>query len=155
MMCECNYDGPNPTFFTDDVVEARKPHLCCECHKTIKPGEYYMLSKGMWEGEFRTYKQCGVCLAIKDMVGCCVFGDLAEEIGETDWKDLVDHVGYDMAVFIQFHIFNDPNIPCQHCSDGELPDGSECQMCAGTGEWYYKMPHEPDQFFAIVKGGCQ
>lgn len=46
---------------------ARKIHRCCECGKTIQIGETYEYVKGMWEGDWNTYKTCLDCKSIRDV----------------------------------------------------------------------------------------
>lgn len=41
--------------------KANKEHKCSECGGIIKSGESYELHKGIWDGEWLTYKRCSDC----------------------------------------------------------------------------------------------
>ena len=43
---------------------ARKPHKCCECHNTIKQGDKYAFTSGVWDGEPASFKTCQNCWEI-------------------------------------------------------------------------------------------
>lgn len=61
----CGY-GEDPTVFWLGNPVARKEHKCCECLSVISPGERYELAKGVWGGEFDTFKTCSICKAVRD-----------------------------------------------------------------------------------------
>ena len=45
---------------------ANKQHICCECGSKIQPGESYELIKGVWGGEFQTFKTCSFCGSVRN-----------------------------------------------------------------------------------------
>ena len=65
MSCVCDYDTP-------DVVSgpvtrtARKDHQCCECRRPISAGEPYQEITNLQDGEWRTYRTCRQCAAVRD-----------------------------------------------------------------------------------------
>lgn len=61
-MCE-------PDAFKTEQRKARVSHKCCECGKTIEPGELYQYSSGIWDSEPCRYKQCSNCYALFDAAG--------------------------------------------------------------------------------------
>jgi hypothetical protein len=72
--CDCIYIDTDynscPECFHSSMPKARKQHKCCECNRTIEPGERYSNESGKWEGEFRIYKTCPDCLSIRDKMFC-------------------------------------------------------------------------------------
>ena len=84
-MCYCDInDGPSVSWESHPI--ARKIHTCCECGSRIDPGEKYWLFKGVWEGEFLTFKTCEICEnirseAISDGIECIAFECLYETVG--------------------------------------------------------------------------
>lgn len=40
---------------------ARKEHRCCACGESIKPGDRYHVTSGMWDRRFESHKQCARC----------------------------------------------------------------------------------------------
>ena len=58
-MCEL------PSVYSDQMVKAAKPHRCCECNRTITPGEMYQRYKGCWDGKWAMYKTCVDCLDLR------------------------------------------------------------------------------------------
>ena len=47
--------------------KARKRHKCCECRKTIQPGEKYQLIEGLWDGDcWDRFKTCAECAEMRD-----------------------------------------------------------------------------------------
>ena len=50
-----------PELFIEHARVARKPHKCCECRRAIDPGELYLVSKGVWSGEWSEYHTCKEC----------------------------------------------------------------------------------------------
>jgi len=47
----------HPEFYEEKRCIARKPHVCCETGRTIRPGEIYWRCTGVWEGDFSQFKQ--------------------------------------------------------------------------------------------------
>lgn len=83
-MC-VDYDG-GCEFIQEKMVKARKEHRCCECHRTIQPGESYEKTVGNWEGAFSVFKTCAHCVAarewIMDTCGGFMYCGLDEELKE-------------------------------------------------------------------------
>lgn len=95
--CSCGYDGEAPELFTQKTIKARAPHFCYECGEVINPGDYYEQVKGKWDGNFETYRTCGFCLKIRDMV-CCdgyTFGELWPTVNEC-WEGAKEWIGIRM-----------------------------------------------------------
>lgn len=67
MDCHCDYDPPS-IYSQTPVKAARKEHRCSECRRTIKAGEPYEFTFGIWEGHAETYKTCQHCLALREWV---------------------------------------------------------------------------------------
>lgn len=42
---------------------ARKQHTCCACGDTIRAGDRYHYTSGVWSGEADSYKHCARCWA--------------------------------------------------------------------------------------------
>lgn len=71
-MCDELDDGPVPSVYAVTSPRARKPYQCYECCKTIDTGARYRRVFGVWYGEPGTYRQCGRCaklLELLDAVG--------------------------------------------------------------------------------------
>ncbi len=56
-----------PGCFNSITRTARKDHKCCECWRTIKAGEKYQYSSGVWDGEPDSFKQCLNCHDIMNL----------------------------------------------------------------------------------------
>ena len=83
--CSCSMDE-RPSVYWDKWRTARKQHICCECGSDIDPGEQYYQVKGVWDGEFQTFKTCLLCQGIRNEAftageECICFGDLWEAVG--------------------------------------------------------------------------
>lgn len=63
-----NIDGDGPDFCADRVQRARKPHRCCACKETIRPGDEFRLIAGKWDGNFHQFRQCSRCAAMYDAI---------------------------------------------------------------------------------------
>ena len=64
----------------------QKQHICCECGSVIDPGEKYQRIKGVWDGDFATFKTCEICKNIRfeaesEIEECIAFECLYETIG--------------------------------------------------------------------------
>lgn len=72
MSCCCfsGSDADGPEFSVENHPKAAKSHKCCECTREIKPGEEYHNVKGVWDGEFRTYKTCLGCYLMRLDMSC-------------------------------------------------------------------------------------
>ena len=67
LSCEVDYDGDPNEFYSESLVRARKAHKCCECGRSIAPGETYERVSGKWGGAIDTYKTCPHCLEVRGM----------------------------------------------------------------------------------------
>ena len=54
-------DALPPTAFSETTRKARKAHKCCDCDTTIQPGDQYVISSGIWDGEPDSYKHYMNC----------------------------------------------------------------------------------------------
>ena len=78
-----DYEEPAACVVTTPT--ARKPHRCCECRGTIRAGEKYELTKGVWDHQGQTFKTCADCAALRKVVHRgygedWYYGGLAENI---------------------------------------------------------------------------
>ncbi len=61
----CEY----PSFFNEDIVTARKPHVCDECHRAaIRVGDSYQRIVGKWDGMISTIRTCAKCQRVRGLV---------------------------------------------------------------------------------------
>lgn len=91
-MCDCEPAQVQNT----SLRKARKAHKCCECARTITPGQQYEYISGVWDGRGADFKTCLECVAIraKCRAGATAwycepcFGGLADEAREQGlWYD--------------------------------------------------------------------
>lgn len=81
--CEIDLEGEGPSLFTETKPVAKKEHTCCECGRTIMPGEKYTNESGMWFGKFQIYKTCSDCMSVRDEFFCSfIYGEIWERIAE-------------------------------------------------------------------------
>jgi hypothetical protein len=59
-------DSERADVFEISYPKAIKNHVCCECKRIIKIGEKYQLCKGLWVGEWETFKICLSCVELRD-----------------------------------------------------------------------------------------
>lgn len=88
-MCDCYWDNP-PKFYNCRTVKGRKEHKCDECLRAIEKGELHEYAKGLWEGEFSTFRTCMTC---RDMVKeislqCYCHGQLMDEVDVRDYPEV-------------------------------------------------------------------
>ena len=50
-----------PSIYTETHPTAVKTHMCCECYQEIPKGAQYQHVRGLWDGDWRTYKTCDQC----------------------------------------------------------------------------------------------
>lgn len=62
--CECEM----PSVMHCERREAMSEHHCCECDRTIRRGETYEHTWGVWDGSTGTYDTCSHCLALREYV---------------------------------------------------------------------------------------
>lgn len=89
-MCECSIDYDGPDFLREKHVKARKPHQCSDCRGAIQPGEVYLHTTGMWDGDISTFKTCKGCQGLRRLFRCAPYG--AGELKRAVWDEL-DEVG--------------------------------------------------------------
>lgn len=84
MSCCSVFDGDRPSVCHESIRRARREWRCCECGEPIVPGARYQEDRGVWEGEWRVFRTCLACAAMR--ADLCsrgwVYGDLREAIGE-------------------------------------------------------------------------
>lgn len=68
LMCGCDGDG-YAEVFQERYRTARKPHVCSECEKKIKPGEEYHYLFTVFEGLASSKKTCMACDGIIESLG--------------------------------------------------------------------------------------
>lgn len=61
-MCSCEM----PTVFDAEARKARKPQRCCECRRTIEPGEIYEYAHGVWDHRGGSYHTCAQCYEVRE-----------------------------------------------------------------------------------------
>ncbi len=97
MSFSCSCDTSGWDFFDCRRIVARKPHVCCECLKTISPGEEYEYAAGKFDGDMVAYHLCEECADLSASYGalgfCWESGELwfshCEELREAHTPD--DH----------------------------------------------------------------
>lgn len=67
MNCYCQ-EGDEAAVSVEAWRTAKKPHRCCECGETIKPGERYQQVRGLWDGAWITFKTCAECVDTRQQV---------------------------------------------------------------------------------------
>ena len=63
--------------YTVTTPTARKERLCSGCYATIKPGDQYTLTSGLFEYEWTRWKDCGRCIPVD---GCYGWWAAPEEV---------------------------------------------------------------------------
>jgi len=81
--CECPGDVETPQFMVDSHPAARKEHRCCECGKTINPGDRYERVTGMWDGIFQTFATCEFCAKVRRDLSAAGFCVTMEQLWES------------------------------------------------------------------------
>lgn len=76
MDCSCVFieEYTESEFSDSKITKARKTHKCVECGETIKKGDRYEYTSGLWDGDFSVYKTCMNCLSIRDSFFCKGWG---------------------------------------------------------------------------------
>lgn len=85
-VCDCQLENP-PTFYEVRVVKGRKQYRCSECLSTIEKGERHEYAKGLWEGQFSTFRTCQTCCNMRDEIKltCYYHGQMMDELDERDY----------------------------------------------------------------------
>jgi len=65
-------DAIAPSCLSETWPKARKAHKCCECGRTIQPGEKYMCISGIWDGRPSRFKTCTECANLGARFRCHV-----------------------------------------------------------------------------------
>jgi hypothetical protein len=77
----CDAGEYRPAVFVATDRKARKIHRCHECYRDILPGETYREERGLWDGEWSTWKTCADCLSVRDvMFSQYQYGELWEDV---------------------------------------------------------------------------
>jgi hypothetical protein len=87
--CDCSADidcGEQCDFSCVEERVARKPHECCECHETIRPGTRYRINTCCYDGKIERCKTCLPCARIRKWYcpGGWYPGELAEQLIECE-----------------------------------------------------------------------
>lgn len=92
-----------PKAFNTLTRKARKDHKCCECQTTIKKGDSYQYSSGVWDGP-DSFKQCLRCFKLSQLVinendggDCLAFHELQ------DWFLNQECQGFNLDHIISFY----------------------------------------------------
>jgi hypothetical protein len=64
---DCGHDNE---FYAESWRVARREHRCCECRRTIRPGERYQRASGKSDGDFWMAKTCAQCAEIRKAFVC-------------------------------------------------------------------------------------
>lgn len=97
-------DGEMPEFCHDSTPRAKKEYKCCECGRTISIGEKYGKARGVWNGEFQTFKTCEHCLIARDWIqdecGSFIYGMLAEDLREHKQNSYADEADLKLRRYV-------------------------------------------------------
>lgn len=89
--CSCD-EAERFDILSQKTVRARKQHRCCECHRTIEPGEHYENIRGVCCGEMVIMKTCPFCVRVRDdlvsMHYCVVYEGLWELVGQIEREEV-------------------------------------------------------------------
>lgn len=87
-MCDEYLDEDGPDAFQSRVRRAAKEHSCIACKETIRRGDLYRYSSGIFEGQPFSYRHCLRCWAMLDAIQDKngESGDIYLDCGEI-WKD--------------------------------------------------------------------
>ena len=80
-----SYDSDDNEFYSESIRRARKSYQCCECRRTIVPGQPYQYVSAKSDGAVWSKRTCPECAEIR-RVFCCegwVFGDLWKTVEES------------------------------------------------------------------------
>ena len=61
-------DYDTPAAYSETTPVARKSYRCCECGGVIPKGTRHIRFSGVWDGEWKNYRTCQSCAAIRDYV---------------------------------------------------------------------------------------
>jgi hypothetical protein len=57
---------PSPGSEERRRVKARKGYVCDDCRVAIIPRQMYFSVRGVWDGEWRTYRMCEACMSLRN-----------------------------------------------------------------------------------------
>ena len=90
-VCLYGADDIDNDFYSDSVLTARKPHVCCECEREISRGIRYQRAVGKSDGQMWTYKTCLLCVEVRRVFYCgggYFFGMLWDDMQEQAFPQL-------------------------------------------------------------------
>jgi len=59
----------SPKKYKEQIVVAKKKHVCSECYGTIEKGEKYEYVTGVWENwHWKRYKTCSDCQELREKI---------------------------------------------------------------------------------------
>lgn len=87
-VCLSGYDGDSATPYLEQWRTARKQNKCCECKRSILPGQRYQFVSGRWDGDWLSYRTCEDCYHIRMAFACD-----GTWVFETLWEDLRESFG--------------------------------------------------------------
>lgn len=73
-------DGEGWEFYSERFSEARKPHTCNECTRTIHTGEVYRAAVGKSDGWMMSYATCTHCLVACEWLNTACHGYLFDGV---------------------------------------------------------------------------
>ena len=56
----------HPAIYEETTRKAAKAHRCCECRRTIEKGDAYHEVRGLWDGQWGTYRTCARCERVRN-----------------------------------------------------------------------------------------
>jgi hypothetical protein len=88
----CEY----PEVFTSQDRTARKQHSCCQCQRSINPGQTYRYASGIFDGQPFHYKICTKCAELSDFIWTlpeteCIDGLLCDHLHECEYIENHPH----------------------------------------------------------------
>jgi len=82
--CSCDFDDA-PVIADTKIVIGRKDYVCVECKEQIPKGAKHEAYKTLFDGAWDCSRTCLRCMQIRDDFGCCVIGELYNELVECGW----------------------------------------------------------------------
>lgn len=87
MECSCvidmDIDGHAVKCLCDKWQKAKKQHRCCECYRTIQPGEKYKIEVNKYDDGLDSFKTCIDCMSVRSAMFCdFLYGEIWEAVGE-------------------------------------------------------------------------
>lgn len=91
MCCPLSGSGDDSaSFYEANMRRARKVHACEECNGPIGVGDEHEYVKGLWDGQWSTFRTCLSCKEIRDHFACdgFMFGQLWSDLAENFFPDM-------------------------------------------------------------------